>query len=322
VHEFDPNMLPDSEFEPGAAHHLVAGNEGRLLDPRRTPVRVVEIRPATGMFVVRIEKFEDTGALWEVPFEQVTLYQFSKSARRAANTAEIDEAIARFNRPLRIDADLEARPATLERIRKLAAEATVILSREDGEGPPAHGGAQGRGIPRFARDDTFTEFLGDLAPMDAVFARQFVSNPYAGETVKGHRIVLAELGLVAYHGRIVRDPELFFGDWSRPRRAEHIVRRLAFVQALYRRLGFERVWLYRGLHSAPGTPRNHTFVSASFEFEVAKSHMDSGEGGGVLYRQLVPVERLFMTWRETPVMNERFREMEAVLLYNDGNPYF
>jgi hypothetical protein len=276
VYQRDPDMLPDSKFEPGTVHHLVAGNAARLLDPRRTPVRVVELRPATGMFVVRVEKFEDEGALWELPFEQVSLFQFAKGSRRAANTSAIRDAIARFDQPLRIARDLDALPATLARIAASPAE------------------------------------LGDLAKMDAAFARQFASNPGSGEMVKGHCIVLAELGLVTYEGTVVRDPQLFAGAWNRARRAEHIVRRLALVRSIYR----EPVRLYRGIRGTPGRPRNRGFISATFDVEVAKSQ------GEVLLEQLVPVERLFMTWRETPQLSERFQESEAVLLFDETNTVF
>ena len=37
-----------------------------------------------------------------------------------------------------------------------------------------------------------------------------------------------------------------------------------------------------------------------------------------LLRQVVPVERLFMTYLETAAMNDRFREAEAVLLFEPG----
>ena len=269
-------MRPDSEFEEGAVYHLVAGNIARLLDPRLTPVRIVELRPATGMFVVRVEKFEDEGALWEVPFEDVSLFQFAKKSRRAADMSAIRDAIRRFDQPLQIARNLDALPATLARIRA------------------SSGG------------------LGDLTKMDAAFARQFASNPYSGEMVKGHRIVLAELGLVAYEGTIARDPQLLAGAWNRERRAEHIVRRLALVRSIYR----QPVRLYRGMHGTPDPPRNHGFVSATFDVEVAKSQ------GEVLLEQLVPVERLFMTWRETPQLSERFQESEAVLLFDETNPVF
>jgi predicted 2-oxoglutarate/Fe(II)-dependent dioxygenase YbiX len=39
VLQFNPNMAPDSAFVPGTLKHLVVGNRGRLMDPRRTPIR-------------------------------------------------------------------------------------------------------------------------------------------------------------------------------------------------------------------------------------------------------------------------------------------
>jgi len=45
---------------------------GRLLDSRRTPVSVVEVRLDTGTFVIRIDGFEDKGATWE---SRVRLYR-------------------------------------------------------------------------------------------------------------------------------------------------------------------------------------------------------------------------------------------------------
>ena len=67
----NPDMPPDSDFEPGEHCHLVGGNKARLLDPRRTPVSVIEVRLDTGTFVIRIDDFEDKGATWEIPFEGV-----------------------------------------------------------------------------------------------------------------------------------------------------------------------------------------------------------------------------------------------------------
>ena len=162
--------------------------------------------------------------------------------------------------------------------------------------------------------------------MEDAFASQFVSNPYSGELVKGHRIVLAELGMVSYEGKVTRDPELFDGDWSRERRADHILVRRAFVQAVFRHLGEDHVLLYRGI-SLPGRlrlPENLTFVSATFSLAVARAHFDSGGEGatGVLYRQQVPIERLFMTYYETEQMNRSFAEAEAVLLHEEGNLAF
>ena len=74
--ESDPDRAPDSDFEPGSASHLCVGNEGRLLDSRRTPVRVKDVWYETGLAGVEILAFEDRGAVWDVPFEEVGKYQF------------------------------------------------------------------------------------------------------------------------------------------------------------------------------------------------------------------------------------------------------
>ena len=165
-----------------------------------------------------------------------------------------------------------------------------------------------------------------LWEMEAAFAKAFVSNPNAGEIVKGHRITLATLGLAAYAGTIVRDPATLSGGWTPQRRAEHILARLAFLRALFARLEIGAVTLWRGL--AADTPlrtnRRRSFVSASFAEAVAPSHFDSGAGRPTraLVCQSVPVERLFMTYLETGAMNDRFMEAEAVLVArpDDGWP--
>jgi hypothetical protein len=61
-YEDDPEMAPDSAFESGRLDHLMVGNEGRLLDARRTPVRVVGLRPEFAFFEVEVLAFEDRGA--------------------------------------------------------------------------------------------------------------------------------------------------------------------------------------------------------------------------------------------------------------------
>lgn len=49
---------------------------------------------------------------------------------------------------------------------------------------------------------------------------------------KGHAIVLAEMGLCPYSGKVVRDRALFAGDGAKERRRAHILLRLAFTQEL------------------------------------------------------------------------------------------
>src|SRR5437867_6551089 len=55
--------------------------------------------------------------------------------------------------------------------------------------------------------------------IEEMFAEQYVRNPNSGELVQGHAIVLAELGIVPFQGKQVRDADLFSGSWNKQRRA-------------------------------------------------------------------------------------------------------
>jgi hypothetical protein len=331
VYLSNPHALPDSEFDPGEFHHLVAGNAGRQLDPRRTPVSIKAIRREAGTFIVCIEDFEDKGALWEIPFESVAHYQFKRGAVRAeAKVVDEYREISRaMDRPLKIACEPDARAGTLVRLAAAGNEADRWLAAhsrflsESGSLPAVE---ERRGDQRLFGDLARYMEAHNLQRIEEQFARQYVSGPHSGEIVRGHRIVLAELGLVAYEGKAPRDAAVFEGEWRREQRAEHIVARLAFLRALYRRLGLEQVMLCRGM-SIEGPlepPQNHTFVSASFSRAVAQSHFDSGAPSStrVLLAQPVPVERIFMTYHETAAMNEKFLEAEAVLLWDSASLSF
>lgn len=100
-----------------------------------------------------------------------------------------------------------------------------------------------------------------LEAIDAAFAGTYVSNPGSGEVVKGHALVLADLGLCRYSGTVIRDPDLFAGEFSRARRADHLLRRMGFTQALLALVTDDRPWpLYRGLSTtaAPDRPSGAT----------------------------------------------------------------
>lgn len=323
VYRSSAGMAPDNDFEPGTLRHLVPRNRGRLLDPRRTPITVVEVRPDVGFVDVRIEDFEDAGATWEVPLEEVDHYQFEAGAARAGDhaVAEMRAAIERFDRPLEIEARAQDLARTEQRIEQHRAEADRWLgssSRFLATGRPLPDPTMRRGDPLLAADlETYLR-EHDLWAIESAFATRFVSNPRSGETVKGHRIVLAELGLADYGGSIVRDPATFAGDWSRDRRADHVLARLGFVRALFGRHGIDEVSLWRGVSA--GSPlearRGRTFVSASFDEVVARSLLEGGADRPVraLHHASVPVEQLFMTYHETSAMNDRFHEAEAVIL--------
>lgn len=309
-------MAPDADFVPGTLALLVPGNTGRLLDPRRTPIRILSIAPDTGQFTLEITAFEDTGARWVLPLEHANHLQLRPDSATHPDPAALAAAVARFDRPLVLPFTPRPLPDLGERAaqaRALLGELTLDLGAERGSEP-----AQ-------AALKAFMAARG-VADLEHAFAERFVGNPGSGELVKGHRIVLSELGQVPYVGGIVRDPATFEGPWSRPRRVEHLLSRLAFVRALFAAAGHTHVVLWRGLSVAgPLRPHpNRGFVSASFRRDVAESLFHGGDDTRValLMRQQVPIARLFMTHVETAAMNRQYREAEAVLLHDPENLAF
>ncbi len=319
IYASDPGAAPDSEFVAGELRHLVAGNRGRLLDARRTPLSVTAVRVDKGAFEVEIQAFEDAGARWELPLEDVARLQFARDAGVADGdlVAELERARISFDRELVIECDPQARARTLERIAAVTSRlrlprVDLVRRVEAREGHPE----------LFALLDEALAMAG-VSELEHPFAARVVSNPRSGELVKGHAIVLAELGLCPYRGKVVRDPELFAGSWSKERRAAHIVTRLGFLRAL---LADQAVTLFRGAAVEGPLPARSpsSFVSATFSRDVAAEHFEGGPNTetAVLWRQLVPAARLFMTFLETREMSERFREAEAVLVGEPGNRAF
>ena len=326
IYERRADAPPDSMYDTGELSHLVANNPGRVRDPRRTPVTVVDVRESSAEFVVRIDDFEDKGAEWLVPFENVWHYQFERGVPRASDdrVTRFKDAVERFDKPLTVPCDEAARDRTHERLiderehagRWLDQHATFNEARLPGPGSRV-------GDPRLAADLLAWMQYRDLSDLERQFAAQYVSNPTSGDLVKGHRIVMAELGLVPYEGKVPRDPEIFAAPTTRERRTDHILARMAFVHAAFTRLGLSTVMLYRGMSTTEplDAARNHTFVSATFSREVAMSHFDAQHPDNetptrTLLAQSVPLHRLFMTYHETAEMNAQFKEAEALLLHD------
>jgi hypothetical protein len=127
-----------------------------------------------------------------------------------------------------------------------------------------------------------------------------VTNPRAGEIVKGHAIVLAQLGLCEYRGKAPRAPDLLTGTWTRPRRAGYLLSRFAFTHALWRRLDQRELTLYRAAASDQDFQalRPATLISGTFSKEVADAQLQGGPNTrvAVLWRARVPIERALMTF--------------------------
>jgi hypothetical protein len=325
IYASDPNQAPDSDFVPGELRHLVTGSPGRLRDARRTPITVTGVRPGVGAFEVEVGAFEDAGARWELSLEEISRFQFARGGPVASpeTVVELDNALRRFDRALVIDPDPAARQETLRRIDRVRVDVRIEL--------PAPLDLAARVRARAGDPELFAlldEFIADrdVADLERRFTSAFVSNPRSGEFVKGHAIVLAELGLCPYRGKIVRDPGVFEGAGRKERRAEHLVARLAFTYELWSAIGEQTVTLYRGaaVEGQLPEPSLSSFVSATFSHDVAAAHFEGGPTTrtAVLWRQRVPVARLLMTFLETRAMNGRFREAEALLVGDPANRAF
>ena len=327
VYEHDPDAPGDEAFEAGTLAHVVAGNRARMLDPRRTPVTVLGVDSLRGEFEVEVGAFEDTGARWRLPLEEVSRFQFPRGSE-TLDSAEVDELerlAARLGRHIEIPATAEDRQATLanlarerERLRPLLlgrrglAELDLRRCVRERTGSPAAA-------------TTLEKLLeaSGLTALELSLSETYVSNPGSGEVVKGHAVVIAEMGLCPYSGSAVRDERLFEGEGARERRRGHILLRMAFLQELAALLGVSTVELYRGMAlDGPLEPRRPpSLTAATFSREVATAHFDSPTETALLLRGRVPVSRLLMTFLETPAMNGRYREAEAVLIGDPHNPF-
>jgi hypothetical protein len=321
IYEHDPDMAPDADFERGELHHLIPGTEGRMLDRRRTPVRITGLQPEFGTWTCEVLKFEDAGATWELPFEKIVNFQFPIQAPHASAAAveTFEEAVRKFDRDLEIDPDPRKRERSLEALKRRSRDAVLWIREAAEDIAKLDLDHSTRKAPaRIA--EAFEAFMREKQTwaLEGVFAETFVSNPGSGECVKGHEIVIAEMGFAPYRGTIVRNPATFHAPWTRARRADHILWRMAFVQALLAERGVEKPLLFRGVSSE--TPLRHpapaAFVSATFSHDVAADFYGKPDDRrhAVLMRQLADRERVFMTYLETAAMNRHFLEAEAVLV--------
>ncbi|MBO9472755.1 hypothetical protein J7413_04310 [Shimia sp. R10_1] len=290
-----------------------------MRDPRRTPVRVTALREDIASFCVKVLCYEDTGAQWTFPLWQIDNFLCAPATPKLHDNhvAALQTASARLNKPLSILLDPSKRRTTERHLQALTKEARSQL-------------VQKSQIPKmplsfkeysaFKTPAVLTDWLSqhDAISLEEDFATRYVSNPHAGETIKAHRLALAELGLCPYEGRVLRDTSELGGDKALPHRMRHILVRLAFLRAAFALLGHSHVTLHRAIYSdSPLTaPRNAGFVSATFSHSVAQRFLNDGatKAHRALLTQQVPVHRLFMTHLETSQMRAPYDEAEALLL--------
>ncbi len=119
MHEHFDHIESDDNFVPGELKFLVVGNEGRVLDGRRTPGYIESYDPDSAMFIWRITAFEDEGKFWEIPAEEICSYQFKKGSAclPQKEIEDISKRCEQYSEQIRIHADINCYAVTNQKIR-------------------------------------------------------------------------------------------------------------------------------------------------------------------------------------------------------------
>lgn len=326
IHQYDDKMRPDQQFITGDLSFLVEGNHGRLLDGRRTTGFIEKYDPASAMFKWRITKYEDKGTYWDMPAEAIVNFQFEKDAKRLeqGQIKIIREQIEQFKEKLVIKVEESQRKKTEDRIKTQK----KVIDKWLGENSLFFKSNQTidfstfQGVEMLSRD--LQEYMKavNLSKIEEKTANLVALNPNSGEWIKGMEIVLAEIGLVPYHGKIPRTEDIFSGIGRKENRREYLINRLAFIQSYFSLFKLTEVVLYRGMSTEQRwleLPRS--LLSCTFKLEVAQAFSDfvskSKYKNSYLLKMTCPVERLFMTFLETEALNRQYKEAEALVLYHE-----
>ncbi len=326
MHDHFTVMEPDENFDTGSFQHLIAGNEGRVLDGRRTPGYIERLDWDSGLFVWRITAFEDKGKCWEIPVEDIPQYQFRKNCTLLPQNAadRIAQYCRKFQKSLQIPAEKERFLQTNSEIEHQEAAARQWLSER------STFLKKGKQLS-FSAVTGDTDLFCDLArymeehsvlDLENRTAAEYLLNPYSGEWMKGMKITMAEMGLLSYNGTVIRSSNTFSGMGEKSLRKEYIILRLAFLRALFRMCGYTEVPLFRGVSSEANffqTPQ--TLLSGTFSSDTAAEFagiQDSSKFRSCYWvKFFCKTEDLFMTFLETRALNERYQEQEAVFFYRE-----
>jgi hypothetical protein len=328
VHQFNENRRPDHEFIAGAVKFLVAGNACRLKDRRRTPGFIETIFNDSGMFRWRINDFEDSGKYWDVPFEDVSKFQFEIGSREepASTVNEFQATIDKFQHPLVVEASINNCEDTNQCLEKesieiqkwLSSELQIVPESQFDPTAPVHSPEIAAALQRYLD-------MKGVAEQERLTAETYVLNPSSGEWIKGMQIVLAEMGLKNFSGKAIRTESLFEGLGRKDLRRLYLSSRLSFVRAAFRSLGRREVVLFRGM-SAEGPWRGDIekfFSSWTFSKQVAEAFASFSSDGAVRHSYLVKrtfsVDKLFMTFVETHAMNKSYQEAEATVIHDESD---
>lgn len=325
VHQYDNDMRSDTEFINGNIDFLAEGNHCRLLDGRRTSGIIEKYFKDSAMFRWRITKYEDKGKYWDLPAENIKRFQFEKDSKRLSSKEilGIEKAIENYQKIITITVDEDERENILEEVKETMEETVGWLKENslfirNGE---KLNFSSAEGPEDLAKDlKSYMKYIG-LSKEEELTADTMVLNPNSGEWIKGMKIVLAEMGLASFKGKVPRTKDIFQGIGSKENRRKYIINRLAFIRAYFSMLGINEVILYRGMSNENlWQDISRTLLPCTFSLEVGQAFSDfnreSKYRSSYLVKMTVPVEKLFMTYLETEAMNRQYKEAEALILYD------
>lgn len=331
IHQFNINALSDDEFVNGEVKYLVNKNQCRLLDGRRTPGYIEEYFEETAMFRWRITDFEDKGNYWDVPAEDIELFQIFKNSKELEkkDIDRITEKINWFNNPLAIQANVKSKEITEEKINiaerniinwfksnssNLTIKQTIDLNSKEGH----------KTLIKYIK--LYMKSI-EMDYIEEKTSSEIVLNPNS-EWIKGIKIILAELGIVSYKNKILRDKEIFNNIGGKEKMIEYIINRIAYVRAYFKLLNINEVILYRGMSTEYEWMNSYekSLTSWTFNLEVALSFADldknSNNKNGYVLKRAIPIENVFMTYLETESMSKQYKECEAILFFNNEKGYY
>ena len=326
MHEQHTTFEPDSNFNNGTLAHLVIGNVGRVLDGRRTPGFIESYDADSAMFIWRITEFEDTGKCWEIPAEQINCYQFHKGSPLLSNeeVSRISKRCQEFNKTLSIPKSAISYEETENKIKQQEKDACEWIAQHSQfflDGSEFHFESTEGSELLYTDLENYLQSYG-LYELEKETAEQYLLNPYSGEWIKDLKITMAEMGLIAYSGTYPRKKETSAGFATKDKQVAYIIARTAFLRSIFKLKGITEVPLFRGMSSeidsfeTPQTLVSTTF-SAATAMEFSNLKQSSNARSAYCVKFTCPVDQLFMTFFETRQFNERYKEQEAIIFYDN-----
>ncbi len=303
LHHSDKNKEEDESYIEGSLELLMIGNECRYLDGRRTEGCIEEIFSERGCFRWRISKYEDAGEAWDIDLEDIVKFQFKKGSRKA-NKNQINafkNIVEKVNVNTTLAMESEETQITMSEVNKSTKDIKQWMMQEldsaDNMIIDLKSDFSNQRITKLLQ--LYMKKI-ECTELEEKTANQLVLNPNSGEWFKGLLITMAEMGLVNYYGKVVRDDQTFKGIGSKELRRKYIIHRLAFVRAMFEINDVKEVLLYRGMSSEGNwMNKSKSMLNMTFSRSVAEEFSDLNGSSifktSYIVKMTLPIELVFMT---------------------------